>query len=60
MRQGRLYCCYSLPQREYLKSNDVKYEVVALNEKTKCTMWIYIKDEKLNSLLDKWSQGSKS
>lgn len=59
MNESKLYCCYSLPQRKFFKENDIKYEVVALNEKTKCTMWIYIKDEKLNSLLTEWSQGSK-
>ena len=60
MRKSKLYCCFSVPQMKYLKSNGVNYEIKALNDKTKCTMWVYIKDEKLDRLLKEWSLGSKS
>lgn len=56
----RLYCCYSMPQRDYLKANGVEYEIVAENRNSHRPMWIYIKDEKLNMLLKKWSLRSKS
>lgn len=56
----RLYCCYSVPQMKFLCNNGIEYELVALNKNTKCTMWIYIKNEELNDLLKQWSLGEKS
>lgn len=55
----KLYCCYSIPLKNYLKSKGIEWEVVALSPNTKSTMWIYIKNEKLNKYLDEWSQGNK-
>lgn len=59
-RDGNLYCCYSVPQMKFLKERGVCHEIKALNAKTKCSMWIYIKDENLDKLLKEWSLGSKS
>ena len=56
---SKLYFCYSVPQRDFLSENGVRYEGCALNPNTLNTMWIYIKDKKLNSLLKEWSLGSK-
>lgn len=50
-----LYCCYSLNLRNYFKENGVRYKLAALNPNSKNLFWIYIKDEKLDELLDKWS-----
>ena len=50
-----LYCCYSLPLRNFLCINGVKYRLAALNPNSKKLFWVYIKDEKLNTLLDAWS-----
>ena len=50
-----LFCCFSVPLRDFLAENNVKYEICALNEKSKKTMWIYIRTEKLNKLLEAWS-----
>lgn len=50
-----LYCCYSLPLRNYLNENGLKYKLAALNPNSKNLFWIYIKDEKLNTLLEKWT-----
>ncbi len=50
-----LYCCYSLPLRNYLRDNGLVYKLCALNPNSKQRFWVYIKDEKLNILLDKWS-----
>lgn len=58
--ERKLYCCYSLPQKDYLKTNGINYEIVALNKNTKCTMWIYTKTEKLNELLNQWTLGCKN
>ena len=59
MKNNKLYCCYSVPQKEYLNKNGVKYEICALNPNTKCTMWVYIKTKKLNNLLKEWTLGDK-
>lgn len=50
-----LYCCYSLPLRNYLRDNGVKYKLCALNPNNQNRFWVYIKDESLITLLDKWS-----
>lgn len=57
---SKLYCCYSLPLRNFLTNNNLKYEIVALSPNTKSTMWVYVKNEKLNKLLKEWSLGNKS
>lgn len=59
MKESKLYCCFSVPQRDYISSKDIRYELVALNPNTQNKMWIYIKDEKLNNVLQNWSKGSK-
>ena len=50
-----LYCCYSLPLRNYLRNNGVKYKLAALNPNSKKLFWVYIKDKKLDNLLNEWS-----
>lgn len=53
--KSRLYCCYSLPLRKYLFANGVEYELAALNPNSKSLFWVYIKTDKLDKLLSKWS-----
>lgn len=55
-----LYCCYSLPLRKYLFENGVEYEVAALNPNSKNLFWIYVKNEKLDKLLSKWSKNKQT
>ena len=55
-RKSILYYCYSLPLRKYLYENGVEYEAAALNPNSKNLFWIYVKNEKLDELLSKWSQ----
>ena len=31
MKESKLYCCFSVPQRDYLTSNGIKYELCGLN-----------------------------
>ena len=50
-----LYCCYSLPLRNFLYNGGLRYKLAALNPNSKKLFWVYVKDEKLNILLDKWS-----
>lgn len=56
----KLYCCYSLPLRKYLYDNGVEYELAALNPNSKSLFWIYIKTEKLDRLLTKWSANKQT
>lgn len=51
----KLYTCYSLPLRNYLKNNGMKYELVALNPNSKKLFWVYIKTKELDKLLNEWS-----
>ena len=50
-----LYCCYSLPLRNYLYKSGMRYKLAALNPNSEKLFWVYIKDKKLNELLNKWS-----
>ena len=54
-----LYCCYSLNLRNYLYENGLRYKLAALNPNSKNLFWVYVKDEKLNKLLDEWSANHK-
>lgn len=51
-----LYCCYSLNQRNFLHENGLRYKLAALNPNSQKLFWVYVKDEKLNNLLDRWSK----
>ena len=37
MKDSKLFCCFSVPLRDFLAENNVKYEICALNEKSKKT-----------------------
>lgn len=50
-----LYCCYSLPLRNYLRNHGIRYKLCALNPNSKTMFWVYLRNEKLNELLKKWS-----
>ena len=50
-----LFCCYSLNLRDFLYSRGIKYELCALNPNSKNMFWVYVRNEKLNELLDEWS-----
>ena len=53
-KKEKLFCCFSVPLRDFLTKQGIKYEICALNEKTKKTMWIYMRTEELNKELDTW------
>lgn len=55
-----LYCCYSLNLRNFLYENGLRYKLAALNPNSKSLFWVYIKDEKLDKLLSKWSENKQS
>lgn len=55
MDNVELYCCYSLNLREFLYNNGLRYKLAALNPNSKSLFWVYVKDEKLDKLLNEWS-----
>lgn len=56
MKTKLLYCCYSIPLRDYLINNGLKYEICAKNPNNNNFMWIFVRTAKLNELLNKWSE----
>lgn len=52
---SKFYCCYSVQVRDYLYKNGVKYDLCALNPNTNNMFWAYIRNEKLDKLLNEWS-----
>lgn len=56
----QLYCCYSLNLREFLCNNGMRYKLAALNPNSKSLFWVYVKDEKLDKLLNEWSANKQS
>ena len=53
MKDKLLYCCYSVPQRDYLTNLGIRYEICGLNPNTKCMFWAYLNNEKLSEALSK-------
>lgn len=60
MNNVELYCCYSLNLREYLYKNGLRYKIAALNPNSKSLFWVYVKDEKLDMLLNEWSANKQT
>ena len=60
MNDVNLYCCYSLNLREFLYENGMRYKLAALNPNSKSLFWVYVKDEKLDKLLNEWSANKKA
>lgn len=52
---NKLYCCYSLNLRNFLYQNGVQYELAAKNPNSDKLFWVYIKNQKLDELLTKWT-----
>lgn len=55
-----LYYCYSLNLREFLYNNGLRYKLAALNPNSKSLFWVYVKDDKLDKLLNEWSANKKT
>ena len=60
MNNVELYCCYSLNLREFLYKNGLRYKLAALNPNSKSLFWVYVKDEKLDQLLNEWSANKQT
>lgn len=52
--KSKLFCCFSVPLRDFLRSQGITYEMCALNEKSRKTMWVYVRTEELEKCLDEW------
>ena len=59
MNNVDLYCCYSLNLRKYLNDNGLRYKLAAKNPNSDSLFWVYVKDEKLDKLLNEWSANKK-
>ena len=60
MKNSKLLPCYSIPMRDLLTSQGIRYELVGLHPTSKAMFWVYIKDEKLDKALTTWSLGLKA
>ena len=60
MKESKLYCCFSVPLRDYLTQNKIRYELCAVNPNSNKMFWVYIRDEKLNECLKTWSLRKKN
>ena len=60
MKESKLMPCYSIPMRDYLTSQGIRYELVGLHPTSKSMFCVYIKDEKLDKALTQWSLGKKA
>ena len=54
--KNKIFCCYSIELRDYLIKNNIRYDVVGLNPTSHKMFWGFIKNNKLNELLEKWSR----
>lgn len=52
------YNCFSYNQMTFLVEGGSKPVHVMMHSKTKRTFWIFKRNELLNTLLDKWMEGS--
>lgn len=55
MKNSKLYCCYSIPLRDYLIKNGLRYEICAKNPNNDNLMWIFFRTSDLDKFLYEWS-----
>ena len=60
MDNVELYCCYSLNLRKYLYDNGLRYKLAAKNPNSDSLFWVYVKNEKLDRLLNEWSMNKET
>lgn len=51
---NRIFVCYSKPLKDFLYQNGLQYDITGTNTSTSRQFFAYVRDEKLNSLLDSW------
>lgn len=60
MKNNYLYICYSNTLMKFLKENGIKYEIAGKALSNDKTFWVYIKNDKLDKELTKWSVNRKT
>ena len=60
MKDSKIYCCFSVPLKDYLTQQKIKYDICALNPNSKLMFWGYVRTEKLNECLKTWSLRKKN
>ena len=41
MKESKLYCCFSVPLRDYLAQQNIRYELCAVNPNSNKMFWEY-------------------
>ena len=59
MKNSKLYCCYSVPLKNYLAENNMRYELSGKHPVTDFMFWVYVRTEELNKYLSNWSRSNK-
>ena len=54
-RYKNIYVCYSIPLRNFLYKNGIKYEVCGINPQSKKMFWCFCKNKELNKYLNIWT-----
>ena len=52
----KLFPCYSHKLLKFLINKNIRYQLVALNPKSKKTMWIFVESNELNNALIEWKK----
>lgn len=52
----RCYKCFSNNLKEFLMQEGNEYITIAIDPKTNKTFWMFIKDDRLDSSLTKWTE----
>lgn len=60
LKNSKLYYCYSVPLRNFLSENGIRYELCAKNLNSNILMWIYVRTDNLNQQSTKWSLENKN
>jgi len=55
----KYYDCFSIDQMKYLRENGVEPTRARIHHESKNTIWVFIRNEKLDALLTKWSARGK-
>lgn len=53
---NKLYPCYSTKLMQFLKSKGIRYELCGRHPNKEMTMWIYIKSDELNKVLNEYQE----
>ena len=57
MQDTKLFPCYSVPLMKFLtEKKKFRYKLIGLHPQTKCTFWVFIRDEELNNALTEWGR----